>query len=343
MNDLKNRGGEASPEARMAASVMREKPMFEAPAVSDDDLALINRFAAGRLGAEQVYARSMYLCSSRLCASDGCQFTRTALEEIAENAAGLPVLTGHDRSSLPLARFYKARVERRGTDEQGEPLYFVRAWFYWLRDTSGAKDLLLNIDGGIYREASLAWRYDAWRCSICGAANGSCGHRVGKIYGGKTCCRLIDHVVEVLEGSLVYKSADKDTFLAGLRSRSGAESETPLLLIADQDDPLWETLERAGAVRERHEWSDAPETPVRSADAVWMRGGSRAQCEEAARRILSSGCACLAEILPAESVRESGGEKVWGDLVCLTRGENEEAPCQSAAIREKNDGSVWTV
>ncbi|MGC9329056.1 MAG: hypothetical protein ACP5I1_15590, partial [Candidatus Hinthialibacter sp.] len=241
----------------------------------------------------------------------------------------------------PLARFYKARVEQRGTDEQGEPLYYVRAWFYWLRDTSGAKDLLLNIDGGIYREASLAWRYDAWRCSICGAANGACGHQVGKTYGGKTCCRLIDHVAEVLEGSLVYKSADKDTFLAGLRSQSDVDNET-LLLIADGDDPLWEALERAGAVRDRQVWNDAPENLAQNADAVWMRGASQTQCEEAARRILSNNGACLAEILP-KNARENGAESVWGDLVCLTRGENEEAPCRSAAIQERDDGSVWTV
>ncbi|MGC9329836.1 MAG: hypothetical protein ACP5I1_19530, partial [Candidatus Hinthialibacter sp.] len=70
MNDGKNQSGEAPPETQTATIVMREKPMFEAPAVGDDDLALINRFAASRLGAEQVYARSMYLCSSRPCPSD---------------------------------------------------------------------------------------------------------------------------------------------------------------------------------------------------------------------------------------------------------------------------------
>jgi len=86
-----------------------------------------------------------------------------------------------------------------------------------LRDTSGAKDLLLNIDGGIYREVSISWRYKGGRCSICDKEIQTCGHALGKEYNGKICYFWIDNVLDVLEGSIVYRAADEGACLAGDR------------------------------------------------------------------------------------------------------------------------------
>ncbi|MFB3787398.1 MAG: hypothetical protein ACE15F_13620 [bacterium] len=280
-----------------ATVITRSQPGFEDAPPTNADLEAINRFAAVPLRPEQVYVRSMYLCSSQPCSSDGCQFTRGALEEIAERIVGQSVLTGHDRSGLPLARFFKAAVVERGSGEDGEPLLFVRAWFYWLRDTSGAKDLLLNIDGGIYREVSLAWKYDSWRCSICHAANGACGHRPGERYGSRTCYRLIDHVTEVLEGSLVYKSADRDTFLAGARIAPPDPRDEHLLLVCGSDDPLLAWLREAGLVEESHRAEEWLEPLAGSADILWVRGHSKTEAERIARQTLFPGGCCLAEIL----------------------------------------------
>ncbi len=100
-------------------------------------------------------------------------------------------------------------------DEEGRPVHWVRAWFYWLRGTSGSKDLQLNIDGGIYREVSISWRYRKAMCSICGGAIQQCSHVPGREYEGKRCTFTIDEVAEVLEGSIVYKGAEPGTRLEG--------------------------------------------------------------------------------------------------------------------------------
>lgn len=215
--------------------------VFQNDDLSQDDLALINRLAPTRLRADQVYARSMYLCSNQLCETDGCRFTRQALGQIATRIVGQSVLYGHNRATLPLARFFRAEVVERGRDGDSRPLYFVRAWFYWLREVGGAKDLLLNIDGGVYREVSLAWKYQHWRCSICGVENGRCEHRPGRRYDERLCHRVIDEIGDVLEGSLVYKGADRDALLSGMRDAREPEGE-PIVLVCYNDDPLLKFL-----------------------------------------------------------------------------------------------------
>lgn len=318
------------PSPAAATVITRSQPGFEDAPPSSADMEAINRYAAVPLRPEQVYVRSMYLCSSQPCSSDGCRFTRGALEEIAERIVGQSVLTGHDRTGLPLARFFKAAVVERGTDENGEPLFFVRAWFYWLRDTSGAKDLRLNIDGGIYREVSLAWKYDNWRCSICQAANGACGHRPGERYGGQTCYRLIGHVTEVLEGSLVYKSADRGTCLAGARTASSNPREASFVLICGAGDPVFHSLREAGLIEESHPAGEWLGPLAGSAEKLWVRCHSKTDANRIAQQVLTPDGCCLAEILPV-----SGNEmEPPGEIWIFTREASHRIPLDPSAERE---------
>jgi len=188
---------------------------------SGEDMAAINTLAPGQIGPDDVYVRSMYLCSDQVCPADWGRFTGHALEEICTLVVGRAVLRGHDRSSLPLARFFRAEVVRREDEMNpvtGEPANWVRAWFYWLRGTTGARDLLLNIDGGVYREVSISWRYRGARCSVCGDDIRSCDHTPGRTYDGARCHFVVDEVLDVLEGSLVYRGAESRASLAGARS-----------------------------------------------------------------------------------------------------------------------------
>ena len=89
-----------------------------------------------------------------------------------------------------------------------------------MRETGGARDLLLNIDGGIYREVSISWRYRGGKCSICGEEIRTCSHSPGQKYDHKRCYFWIENVLEVLEGSLVYRGADKNAELSGVHKRS---------------------------------------------------------------------------------------------------------------------------
>lgn len=191
-------------------------------------MSSINRLTRVQLRADQVYIRSMYLCSNRLCHQDWGRFSKEALEQVCKLIVGQSVMVGHDRTKLPIARFCHAEVVRREddlVDEQGQDVYWVRAWFYWLRETSGARDLQLNIDGGIYREVSISWRYRHATCSICGKRIEECVHVPGKLYEGKRCFFYIHEIAEVLEGSIVYKGAESKTRFEGGQRERGASSD----------------------------------------------------------------------------------------------------------------------
>ncbi len=191
---------------------------------ADDPMPEINALSPTPLRAEEVHARSMVLCTDLVCEADACRFSAGALEEIARKIVGVSVLAGHDRKSLPVGRFFRGRVVELPEPNPitRRPVVAVRAWFYWLVETSGAEDLRLNIDGGIYRAVSISWRYGQDACSVCGAVSG-CGHAPGQVYQGQVCHRVIEHVDDVLEGSLVFKGADTAAQLARAR---GAETPT---------------------------------------------------------------------------------------------------------------------
>lgn len=264
----------------------REAPGFQDGAVTEADLAAINQLSAAPLRADQVFVRSMYLCSTQPCAADGCQFTLAALQQIARLIVGQSVLPGHDRRSLPLARFFRAEVVQR-ENENGKAAHFVRAWFYWLRDTSGANDLLLNIDGGIYREVSLAWKFNQWRCSICGAQANQCSHHPGERYGERTCYRLIDAVTEVLEGSLVYKSADRSTNVTGMRSAE--EYDAFVMLVADASDPVFAYLNERGLLDDVAPVADWDESLGDGIESIWLRSDQDAVSEPIQRALMEQG------------------------------------------------------
>lgn len=275
---------------------IRREPEFQDGEASTEDMAVINRIAPQLLQPGDVYIRSMFLCSSQPCEADGCCFTRAALEQIAARVVGKSVLTGHDRTSLPLARFYRAAVVQKRVEETQEPVDFVRAWFYWLRETSGAKDLLLNIDGGIYREVSLAWRYHQWRCSLCGEPNGRCAHRVGEVYPAGLCFRLIDQVAEVLEGSLVYKSADQGTFLSGARGDPHPQEAGSVLLLCEPSDPLPAFLQKIQVGEALVAREDGERWMEEGVEYLWIRIASPSLFHTEAERFLCEGGVCLGEL-----------------------------------------------
>ncbi|MDP8244704.1 MAG: hypothetical protein P9L94_11525 [Candidatus Hinthialibacter antarcticus] len=276
----------------------REAPGFQDDAVTAEDLAAINQLSAAPLRAEQVFVRSMYLCSTQPCDADGCQFTLAALQQIARLIVGQSVLPGHDRRSLPLARFFRAEVVER--DGEMQPAHFVRAWFYWLRDTSGAKDLLLNIDGGIYREVSLAWKFNRWRCSICNAQNNQCSHRPGERYGEKICYRLIDSVSEVLEGSLVYKSADRSTNVTG--ARSAGDADATVFMVAQRGDPVFDYLNAQGLIDDAAPISDWDESLRGSVEAAWRRDAGERSHDLIERSLAEQGVVLHEQLAHASSI-----------------------------------------
>ncbi len=178
----------------------------------DVNIVMINRYTVGgtTLTRADVEIRSMYLCNDQIDSYDS-RFTLEALNQIVDLIPGQPVLTGHDYESLPVARYFKAELENKAS------VNWVRAWFYWLKGVDGSADMARNIDGGIWREVSIGWRYSKDTCSICGKSIRECEHAPGQTYAGKKCYYEMSDIEKVLEGSLVFSGGQNNTHMAGER------------------------------------------------------------------------------------------------------------------------------
>ncbi len=144
---------------------------------------------------DNIFIRAMFVVSDSVNAYGG-RFDRVDLPEIARMFIDSPVLIGHNKGGLPVARnFWAETIEKDGK-------LWIKSYFYWLKQTENAERLALNIDAGIYKECSVSFVYDKPECSACGQDIRTCGHQISKdihfYYRG---------VEKILETSLVYRGA----------------------------------------------------------------------------------------------------------------------------------------
>jgi hypothetical protein len=158
--------------------------------------------------AEQIYVGAMYLVSDEVN-SFGGRFPVEEHQRIAELLIDSPVLVGHRKDHLPIARNFHAELVDR--DNQS----WVKSYFYWLRSVDDADTLKANIEGGIYKECSIAFTYNLPECSICGHDIRLCEHEPFSTYpttAGPAVCHFAYRQIErVLESSLVYRGAVPNT------------------------------------------------------------------------------------------------------------------------------------
>jgi hypothetical protein len=134
-----------------------------------------------------------------------------------------PVMVGHRRDSLPLARNFKAiKVEVDGRT-------WIKSYFYWMKDSEGAEDLKNNIDGGIYKECSVSFLFSLPECSICGKDIRNCRHLPFSEYEVKPGRTEIAHfnyrnIEKVLETSLVFRGSIPDTKITNKLTTEGETS-----------------------------------------------------------------------------------------------------------------------
>ncbi len=178
----------------------------------DEFIHLINQRIAPAtpLTPELVYIASMYLVSDQVN-SFGGRFPIDEHARIAQLLVDSPVIVGHRKDRLPIGRTFHAElVERDGRK-------WVKSFFYWLRNTGGAEDLRENIEGGVYKECSVAFTYNLPECSICGQDIRLCAHEPFQPYqtsNGPAVCHFNYRQIErVLEASLVYRGAVADTLV----------------------------------------------------------------------------------------------------------------------------------
>jgi hypothetical protein len=160
------------------------------------------------LSVDDVFIRAMYIVSDQVN-SFGGRFPVDEHQGLTSLLIDSPVLVGHRKDQLPVGRtFHAVTVERNGRP-------WVKSYFYWLKSSDRAEEFRANLDGGIYRECSLAFTFHLPECSICGKDIRRCQHQPFESYndGGPTelCHFNYRRIDRVLETSLVYRGAVPDT------------------------------------------------------------------------------------------------------------------------------------
>ncbi len=187
-----------------------KKPTEE---ISDELVFLINsRIKPPKpVTKEDIFVRTMFLVSDEVN-SYGGHFPLEELCNIANLVIDSPVMVGHTREKLPIARNFKAEVLQK------EGRNWVKVWFYWLKSAKDALSLKENIDHGIYKECSLGFVFEFPECSICGEDMRRCQHIPFKSYrtegGEKEAYFNYRNISQVLETSLVYRGAVPNTSMS---------------------------------------------------------------------------------------------------------------------------------
>ena len=121
------------------------------------------------VSADDIHVRAIYLVSDQVN-SYGGRFPADELQNLCSLIIDSPVMVGHNKNELPIARNFKAEVL------DGDDCKWVKVWFYWLKDADGSEALRANIDGGIYKEGSIGFIFTHPECGICGEDIRNCSH-----------------------------------------------------------------------------------------------------------------------------------------------------------------------
>lgn len=132
------------------------------------------------------------------------QFRTESLPVILKLIQGKPLLAQHFRD-LPLGRWFGGDVVEH------EGVNYAAPCFWWPKGTPEAEKLRINLDGGIYKEASVGVYFAKWTCSICGKDLRQCEHEPEMVYNKQVCFAYADDIRDVFEGSLVDRGAHPGT------------------------------------------------------------------------------------------------------------------------------------
>ncbi len=189
---------------KMTASLAREEQS------GDDLMAVLNANIKPPEPIEEsaVYIRAMYIVSDQVN-SYGGRFPAEDHDHLARLLVDSPVLVGHRKDSLPIARnFHAEKVVRDGAN-------WIKVYFYWLKTAEGGENLRKNIDAGIYKEGSISFVFSLPECTICGRDIRNCPHQPFVRYktptGQVKAAFNYRKIERVLETSLVYRGSVQNT------------------------------------------------------------------------------------------------------------------------------------
>ncbi len=208
--------------------IKKESQVAVSGVATESQLEAINRYAKGKLTADQVYVFSLRLCDDGLD-RDWEKFDTAALPGLAKLFIGKTGITDHRwASENQVARIFQTQV----VCENG--VSYIKAWAY-IRRGGSADEVIADIEAGIKKEVSVGCSMGRSICSICGKEYGTCGHQKGEHYEGQLCCAILKEPMDAYEFSFVAVPAQREAgvikgFAGGvtlkeLADRYGAQGE----------------------------------------------------------------------------------------------------------------------
>ena len=184
------------------------KTAKEPYSVTEQDLALINRYAIQSLTEADIFVFPVLLCDNAVDRDGEC-FRAKTIDELARFFVGKPGIFDHCWSAKgQTARIFRTEVITAPGEGNaglpGEVYTYLKAYAYMVR-TKETEGVIAQIAGGILKEVSVGIACERLTCSICGEGmyTASCPHRKGETYDGKTCIGILDNPTDAYEWSFV--------------------------------------------------------------------------------------------------------------------------------------------
>ena len=202
--------------------IVKEALGGQSVAVTQEDLAQINRLSRKTLRAEEVYTFAVRLCDNEID-RDHERFPVQTLRELAELFVGKCGIFDHNWSAIGQnARIYRTEVveEKGRMTRAGDGCCYLKGYAYMVRTQANA-DLIAEIEGGIKKEVSVGCAVERAVCSICGGDLGKCIHQKGQMYDGQVCYASLEHATDAFEFSFVAVPAQREAgVIKGLKAES---------------------------------------------------------------------------------------------------------------------------
>lgn len=182
-------------------------------AISNEELALINKYSRKELSGGDVYTFSIVLCDNEID-RDNEHFSDDALDKLAELFVGVTGIYDHEPSAKnQVARIYSCKAEsvEGKVTSYGAPYKRVVAKAY-IPICKSSEDLIKMLDSGIKKEVSVGCGIKECVCSICGEdmRASRCSHIKGRMYDGKLCCGVLKEPTDAYEWSFTAVPAQRE-------------------------------------------------------------------------------------------------------------------------------------
>ncbi|MBE6784099.1 MAG: hypothetical protein E7536_08830 [Ruminococcaceae bacterium] len=201
--------------------------------VTEEELALINKYSLTELKADDIFAFNVVLCDNEIDRDLEC-FDMQSLKTLSELYIGKTGILNHEmKAENQIARIYHTEIEVIETQKTsaGETYARLKARAYMLKNQKNMP-LIDEICAGIKKEVSINCAVSEIVCSVCGKnmKKERCDHRKGK-----NCYHILKNPTDAYEWSFVAVPAQKNAGTVKKFSKENASAEIEnLTLIAEK-------------------------------------------------------------------------------------------------------------